>query len=93
MRKPRGKDAWGISFQGGMARRLKRILALCNRRGVLLNNAANSPREYDYGPCGAELKKNLINEWYAFYGRECVLYVSVVQVAISGDFYWKCISC
>ena len=48
-----------------MARRLKRVLALCNRRGFLLQraSAASSTREFDYGPLGAELKRNLINEW------------------------------
>ena len=48
-----------------MARRLKRILSLCSRRGFLLKreSAADSVREFDYGPSGTDLKRSLVNEW------------------------------
>ena len=47
--------------------RLKRILSLCTRRGFLLkrDTAGEGTREFDYGPSGAALKRNLVDEWLA----------------------------
>ena len=49
------------------ARRLKRILSLCNRRGFLVRRdaAVSVTRDFDYGPSGAALKRNLVDEWSA----------------------------
>ena len=48
-----------------MARHLKRVLALCYRRGFFLrrDSEVDGIRQYDYGPVGAALKRNLISEW------------------------------
>lgn len=59
----------GVAEEKKMARNLKRILSLCSRRGFLLKreSAADSIREFDYGPSGTEMKRNLVNEWYVHY--------------------------
>lgn len=46
---------------------LHRLISLCKRRGFILqlpNGGRGKEGTYAYGPLGAELKKNIINEWW-----------------------------
>lgn len=45
---------------------LREVISLCKKRGFIFLNltSKNGVKEvYTYGPLGAELKRNLINEW------------------------------
>ena len=42
-----------------------KVVSLCKRRGFIFEVPGEGERTYDYGPLGAELKSNLINEWYS----------------------------
>ena len=52
---------------------LEKIVALCKRRGFVFPSSeiygglANS---YNYGPLGAELKKNVKDLWWRYFVRE-----------------------
>lgn len=46
---------------------MKKIVSLCKRRGFVFQSSeiyGGLKSAYDYGPLGAELKRNLINEWW-----------------------------
>ncbi|CAI8024719.1 DNA polymerase subunit gamma-2, mitochondrial [Geodia barretti] len=45
---------------------MKRILSLCYRRGFLIkrDTAVEGTRDFDYGPSGTALKRNLVDEWW-----------------------------
>ena len=42
-----------------------KVISLCKRRGFIFEVSGERERMYDYGPLGAELKSNIINEWYS----------------------------
>lgn len=43
----------------------QKVISLCKRRGFIFEVPGERERMYDYGPLGAELKSNIINEWYS----------------------------
>ena len=46
---------------------LNKVISLCKKRGFIfqeLGPADGREEKYTYGPLGAELKRNLINEWW-----------------------------
>jgi len=47
---------------------MKKLVALCKRRGFVFQSSeiyGGLRSAYDYGPLGSELKRNLMNEWWA----------------------------
>ncbi len=47
---------------------MKKVVALCKRRGFVFQSSEiydGLKSAYDYGPLGSELKRNLMNEWWA----------------------------
>ncbi|MCB9558540.1 MAG: glycine--tRNA ligase [Deltaproteobacteria bacterium] len=47
---------------------MQKIISLCKRRGFVFQSSeiyGGLKSAYDYGPLGAELKRNIINEWWA----------------------------
>lgn len=47
--------------------RMQKIVSLCKRRGFVFQSSeiyGGLRSAYDYGPMGAELKRNLMNEWW-----------------------------
>ena len=47
--------------------KLDKIVALCSRRGFVYQNSSiygGMPAQYDYGPLGAELRKNIYDLWW-----------------------------
>lgn len=47
--------------------KLQKIVSLCKRRGFVFQSSeiyGGLRSAYDYGPMGAELKRNLMNEWW-----------------------------
>ncbi len=58
--------------------KLQKIVSLCKRRGFVFQSSeiyGGLRSAYDYGPMGAELKRNLMNEWWRtmVHGREDVV--------------------
>ena len=48
------------------SRLLHNVISLCKRRGFIFQvpgSAGDGGGAYAYGPLGAELKRNLVNEW------------------------------
>lgn len=46
---------------------MKKLVALCKRRGFVFQSSeiyGGLKSAYDYGPLGAELKRNVMNEWW-----------------------------
>ncbi len=46
---------------------MKKLVSLCKRRGFVFQSSeiyGGLKSAYDYGPLGAELKRNVINEWW-----------------------------
>ena len=63
---------------------LHRTIALCKRHGFLFQSPRSTNKgsvNYIYGPLGAELKRNLLNEWLVFVKIEqsCIQSVGVVK--------------
>ncbi|MCB9754929.1 MAG: glycine--tRNA ligase [Myxococcales bacterium] len=51
----------------GGAEQMQKIVSLCKRRGFVFQSSeiyGGLRSAYDYGPMGAELKRNLMNEWW-----------------------------
>jgi glycyl-tRNA synthetase len=51
----------------GMSELMAKIVSLCKRRGFIFQSSeiyGGLKSAYDYGPLGAELKRNLMNEWW-----------------------------
>lgn len=47
--------------------RMQKLVSLCKRRGFVFQSSeiyGGLRSAYDYGPMGAELKRNLMNEWW-----------------------------
>ena len=47
--------------------KLDKIVSLCSRRGFVYQNSeiyGGMPAQYDYGPLGAELRKNIFDLWW-----------------------------
>lgn len=47
---------------------MKKVVALCKRRGFIFQSSdiyGGLKSAYDYGPLGAELKRNLMGEWWS----------------------------
>ena len=47
---------------------MKKLVALCKRRGFVFQSSeiyGGLKSAYDYGPFGVELKRNVMNEWWA----------------------------
>ncbi len=48
---------------------MQKLVSLCKRRGFVFQSSeiyGGLKSAYDYGPMGVELKRNLMNEWWAF---------------------------
>jgi glycyl-tRNA synthetase len=57
---------------------MQKIVSLCKRRGFVFQSSeiyGGLKSAYDYGPLGAELKRNLMTEWWKdmVHGRENVV--------------------
>ena len=49
---------------------LNKVISLCKKRGFIfqaLQSVDGGEKRYTYGPLGAELKRNLINEWWVYH--------------------------
>lgn len=47
------------------ARGLKKVLSFCEKSGFLYNTS-NAECGIKYGPLGAQLKRNIVNEWWVW---------------------------
>ena len=46
---------------------MQKVISLCKRRGFVFQSSeiyGGLKSAYDYGPLGAELKRNIMNEWW-----------------------------
>jgi glycyl-tRNA synthetase len=72
--------------------RMEKIVSLCKRRGFVFQSSeiyGGLRSAYDYGPMGAELKRNLMSEWWRFmvHSREDV--VGIDASIIMHPDVWK----
>lgn len=72
--------------------RMEKIVSLCKRRGFVFQSSeiyGGLRSAYDYGPMGAELKRNLMSEWWRFmvHSREDV--VGIDASIIMHPEVWK----
>lgn len=71
---------------------MQKVVSLCKRRGFVFQSSeiyGGLRSAYDYGPMGAELKRNLMNEWWRFmvHSREDV--VGIDASIIMHPEVWK----
>ena len=71
---------------------MQKVVSLCKRRGFVFQSSeiyGGLRSAYDYGPMGAELKRNLMAEWWRFmvHSREDV--VGIDASIIMHPDVWK----
>lgn len=65
-----GSQAAPVSRSTGAGVSLEDIVSLCKRRGFIYQGSeiyGGLAGTYDYGPLGAQLKRNIVNEWLKFF--------------------------
>src|SRR5690606_24113362 len=75
---PRGVSMSGSAQTAADADVMAKLVSLCKRRGFVFQSSeiyGGLKSAYDYGPLGAELKRNLMAEWWRdmVHGRDNVV--------------------